>query len=131
MDIVLQRHEAPLWISQIAGSLSEVLHDLESSHANSFWSLTNTADELSLVSVIESHEAFGVSDGPWTLFGVKGPLDFGLTGILNSLTGPMAAAGISIFAVSTYDTDYILVKAEVADAAQAVWQSAGFEVEQR
>jgi len=59
---------------------------------------------------------------------LAGSIDFGLTGILNSLTKPMADAGISIFAISTYDTDYILVKSDVADAAHNVWQQTGFGV---
>ncbi len=50
------------------------------------------------------------SDGGWRAFMVAGPLDFSLTGILLSIARPLAEAGIAIFAISTYDTDYVLVK---------------------
>jgi len=47
----------------------------------------------------------------WRAFEVVGPLPFGLTGVVSGLTAPLAAAGIPVFVVSTYDTDYVLVKA--------------------
>jgi len=59
---------------------------------------------------------------------VAGPLDFALTGILASLAGPLAAADISIFAVSTYDTDYVLVRADALDAALVALRGAGHDV---
>jgi hypothetical protein len=128
MQISLKRHATTMWVAQLAGSLDEVVEQLGATHPGAFWSLTSTPDEISLVSPLEHHEAFAACEGPWTLFEVDGPLDFGLTGILNSLTKPMADAGISIFAISTYDTDYILVKSDVADAAHNVWQQSGFGV---
>jgi hypothetical protein len=85
--------------------------------SQSFYSLTKTDQELSLVcdqSIIpkeildNSNDTLCETD--WGLFQVQGPLDFALTGILNRLTRPLAQKGISLFAVSTYDTDYILVK---------------------
>lgn len=48
---------------------------------------------------------------------VEGPLDFSLTGVLSSLTAPLAEAGISVFAISTYNTDYLLVKQEQFEEA--------------
>jgi uncharacterized protein len=59
---------------------------------------------------------------------IDGALDFALTGILASVTGPLAAAGISLFAFSTYDTDYVMVKADRLDAAIAALSAAGHEV---
>jgi hypothetical protein len=115
-----------MWVSQVAGDLGGILDLLASEHKCDFWSLTTTADEVSLVSPIGEHALFTKSEGPWVLFQVEGVLDFGLTGILNSLTKPMADAGISVFAISTYNTDYILIKTDAADAAQAAWQAAGF-----
>jgi len=50
------------------------------------------------------------SEKNWRAFKVEGPLDFSLTGVLVSLADPLAEAQISIFAISTYDTDYLLVK---------------------
>lgn len=59
---------------------------------------------------------------------VEGPLDFGLTGILSSIAGPLAEAKISIFAVSTFDTDYILVKQDMLSKAKIALRKAGFEI---
>lgn len=53
----------------------------------------------------------------WRALKVVGPLDFALTGILASLCAPLAAAGISVFALSTYDTDYLLIREAQWDAA--------------
>ena len=83
-------------------------------HASAeFWSITRTPRELSVVcseddlppSVAENVER------DWRAFEVVGPLPFGLTGVVSGLTAPLAAAGIPVFVVSTYDTDYVLVKA--------------------
>ena len=65
----------------------------------------------------------------WRALKLKGPLDFGLVGILASLLVPLADQGISIFAVSTYDTDTILVKAEHLAEAVVVLQAAGHKIQ--
>jgi len=59
---------------------------------------------------------------------IEGALDFALTGILASVTGPLAEARISLFAFSTYDTDYVMVKADRLDAAIAALAAAGHDV---
>ena len=57
----------------------------------------------------------------WSLLQVRGPLDFSLVGVLASLALPLAQAGVSIFSISTYDTDYLLVRqADLERAAQAL-----------
>ena len=126
MAITLIKHQSQMWVAQLSGPIDDLLKRLDSSHSGDFWTLTSTQDEVSLVSPIESHEHFAKVEGPWTLFQVAGVLDFGLTGILNSLTQPMAQAGISIFAISTYNTDYILIQSDAADQAAKVWSDAGF-----
>jgi hypothetical protein len=128
MNIDLNRHSSPLWVAQITGLDDDFVWLLESLKGGAFWSLTRTADEVSLVSPIEHHESFLKSEGPWTLFEVSGVLDFDLIGILNALTQPMADAGVSVFAISTFNTDYILVKADTADRAEDSWRSAGIGV---
>ncbi len=75
-----------------------------------FSSITRTEDELSLVC-----ESANVPDGieqesGWKTLKINGPLDFGLIGILASITSVLADNKISVFAISTYDTDYIMVK---------------------
>jgi hypothetical protein len=93
--------------------------------AGAFYAVTRTADELSIVCVQEQVPA-GVTCQPgWRCLQVAGPLDFALTGVLASLAQPLAAAGISIFTLSTYDTDYLLVRDETLDAARAALRNAG------
>lgn len=84
---------------------------------NSFFSITRTKDELSVVCLEKDVPAQVKSEKNWRMFKVEGPLDFALTGILASLAQPLADAKISIFAISTYDTDYLLVKDEKLQAA--------------
>ncbi len=77
-----------------------------------FLSVCRTQDELSIVCA-EAGVPEGVrADRGWRCLKVAGPLDLALTGILASLANPLAEAHINIFAVSTYDTDYLLVKEE-------------------
>ena len=78
----------------------------------SFYSITRTPDELSIVCDSSIVPDGVVSEKSWKAFKVQGPLDFGLTGILAAIANPLAQAKISIFAVSTFETDYVLVKAE-------------------
>ena len=75
-----------------------------------FFSVTRTADELSLIVIEGDAPADAVIERGWRAIQVAGPLDFSLTGILSSLAAPLADAGIPIFAISTFDTDYLLVK---------------------
>jgi hypothetical protein len=75
-----------------------------------FFSVTQTEDELSVV-CDEDVVPEGVTSEPgWRCLKAHGPFEFSMVGVLASLTGPLAEAGISIFALSTYDTDYLLVK---------------------
>ena len=62
---------------------------------------------------------------------IDGALDFGLTGIMASVTGPLAAAAISLFAFSTFDTDYVMVKDDRLDDAIAALEEAGLRVTYR
>jgi uncharacterized protein len=92
------------------------------------FSITRTPEELSLVCIYGDVPEGVRKEGPWAAFKVEGPLDFGLTGILASLTVPLAKDGISIFALSTYDTDYLLVKEDTREAAAVSLRAAGFHV---
>jgi hypothetical protein len=64
----------------------------------------------------------------WRCLGVRGPLAFELTGVLAALAAPLAAAGVPIFALSTFDTDYLLVPGDRLDAALAALDAAGHRV---
>ncbi|NUS50475.1 MAG: ACT domain-containing protein [Nocardioidaceae bacterium] len=92
------------------------------------FSVTATRDETSVVCGATSVPRRATSEGPFVAFEVAGPLDFALTGVLGTLLAPLADAEISVFTLSTYDTDWILVPAKAADAAAAAWQDAGHTV---
>jgi uncharacterized protein len=77
-----------------------------------FFSLTRTSDELSIVCREDLIPDNVEAEADWRMFRVKGQLDFSLTGILSSLLKLLSEAGIAVFAISTYDTDYLLVKAD-------------------
>lgn len=84
-------------------------------------------DELTVVCATDRvpfDEAL-VAQHDWRALEVQGPLDFALTGILAALASSLAAAGIAIFALSTYDTDVLLVHADRLDDAVAALRSAG------
>jgi hypothetical protein len=93
-----------------------------------FYSITRTREELSVI-VPQCIVPAGVkTELDWLSLKVEGPLDFSSTGILSSLASPLADAAISIFAVSTYDTDYILIKEAQMDKAVDVLQSKGHRI---
>ena len=89
--------------------------------------LSRTDEELSLVCETSFVPANTLAreDG-WRGFRVCGVLEFSLVGILAELSGILAKSGISIFAVSTYNTDYIFTKADVFDRAMAALSAAGY-----
>jgi hypothetical protein len=78
--------------------------------AGPFVSVTRTEAELSVVCPQGSVPAGVRAEPGWRGLKVRGPLGFGTTGVLASLAGPLASSGVSIFVVSTYDTDYLLVQ---------------------
>jgi uncharacterized protein len=93
-----------------------------------FWSVTRNSEEMSVVCAEADIPETVKSDRGWRCLKVYGPLDFSLTGILVSLARPLADAGISVFALSTYDTDYLLVKEEKLDRALAVLAENGHKI---
>jgi hypothetical protein len=110
--------------------------------AAGFSSVTRTARELSLVvpeavlpeAVVGSGGAVGTLDElrvepGFRALEVAGPLDFSLVGVLASLTAPLAEAGVSLFAVSTFDTDYVLLREEDLPRAVAALTAAGHRVD--
>lgn len=91
--------------------------------------MARTPDENSLVcpSSLAPRNCIA-REGGWRCLRVKGPLDFSLTGVLAGIAGPLSTAGIAIFSVSTYDTDYILVKSESLTAAIQALERADYQV---
>ena len=92
-----------------------------------FTSITRTADELSVVCPTESLPKDVQSSHRWICLKLEGPFPFALTGILLSFIQPLSGNGIPIFAISTFDTDYVLVQEEWAGAAFGALQAAGHE----
>ena len=90
-----------------------------------FLSITRTADELSIVCAEDSAAGLARVDKAWRAIKVQGPFAFDQTGVLASFLEPLAVAAIGIFAVSTFDTDYILVKSANLEAAVAALKGAG------
>ena len=96
--------------------------------SGSFISVTKTVEEISIVcetgapvSGLGSKEESG-----WRLLKVEGPLDFSITGLLASMSGALARESVSVFAISTYDTDYLLVRETALEAAKNALSAAGF-----
>src|SRR6185503_12421782 len=73
-----------------------------------FFSVTRTVGELSVVCETAAVPSGVQAENDWRAFAVQGPLEFGLVGIVAEFAGRLAAAAVSIFVVSTYDTDYLL-----------------------
>jgi len=82
-----------------------------------FFSITKTCDELSIVCSQDAIPNDIKCEKDWKILKIEGPLDFSLVGILASISTILAQKGISIFAISTYDTDYIFVKNKDIDNA--------------
>jgi hypothetical protein len=93
-----------------------------------FFSITQTSDELSVVLSEEIVPADWKAETGWRCLKVIGPLDFDLTGSLASLAMPLCAADISIFVISTYDTDYLLVREENLKKATQILLKSGHAV---
>ncbi len=97
--------------------------------AGALWFAAKTDEEWSMVCETKAVPADAVRrDDGWRAFRIRGVLDFSLIGILSKLSGILADRGIGIFAVSTYNTDYILVKAENFDRALKALAEEGYTV---
>ena len=101
-------------------------------YGSNFFSVTRTPEELSIVcqesSIPANIPAGTQAERGWNCLKVEGPLDFGLTGILAGISRTLAENDISIFAVSTYDTDYILVREKDLECACKALERAGYEI---
>ncbi|MQA07206.1 MAG: ACT domain-containing protein [Pseudonocardiaceae bacterium] len=93
-----------------------------------FVSISKTPEEISVVCPARHADTGPDTETGWRVFTVRGPLEFTLTGILAALTGELAAAGVPLFTVSSFDTDHILVKADDLDRATNALREAGHEV---
>lgn len=97
--------------------------------AGTFVSITRTSDELSVVCLEEAVPPEVRCEKGWRCLRVEGPLEFSEVGILASLTAVLAAAGVSLFAVSTFDTDYLLVGDRDLEPSVTALHGAGHRVD--
>ena len=93
-----------------------------------FTSISRTADELSIVCPVRNLPPDVSSQHRWICLKLEGPFPFSMTGVLLSFIEPLSSRGIPIFAVSTYDTDYILIQEEFMGAAMSILDEAGHEL---
>lgn len=93
-----------------------------------FVSVTRTAAELSVVCDEAGVPADVAAQRGWRTLEVEGPIPFETTGVAAAIAAPLAEAKISVFMVATFDTDYVLVKAESLDDVLAALKRAGIEI---
>ena len=96
--------------------------------AGRFQCSTRTPDELSIVCEASLVPPGVRHEGGWSLLKVEGSFDFSAVGVVASLAGPLARNGISIFVISTFDTDYLLIKRDRLDASARALAAAGHTV---
>ena len=96
--------------------------------SSSLFSISATAVETTVVCAGRSVPKKVKQAGPFTAFAVEGPLDFALTGVLHALLAPLAEAQVSVFTVSTFSTDWILVPTDRAETAAEEWRRRGHTV---
>ena len=100
----------------------------EWAESSSLFSITATATETSLVCAGRNVPTKQVAHKGMTAFAVMGTLDFSQTGVLAALLAPLAEAEISVFTISTFDTDWVLVPINDAERAAEEWRRSGHEV---
>jgi len=119
----LKRIEGQLTVCKLKSTA-----DIDLNH--DFYFIGRTDEEISLVCKTEDTPAETlVRDDGWRAFRIQGTLDFSMIGVLSKISSILAANKIGIFAVSTYNTDYILVKEDDFDASLMALQENGYTVE--
>ena len=93
-----------------------------------FFSVTRTMDELSVVCPEGAVPDDARCEKGWRALKLEGPFEFSEVGVLASVAGPLAAARVSVFAVSTFETDYVLVKEDRVEPAVAALREQGHEI---
>jgi len=94
-----------------------------------FWSVTRSDSELSIVCAEEDIPDDARAERGWCALQLAGPLDFSLVGVVASLVSPLAEANVSIFVISTFETDYLLVRESDHSRAVAALREAGHAVD--
>lgn len=98
-------------------------------YSSDFYSITKTNDELSVVALQTDSDSEAINcSNDWRIIKIVGPLDFSLTGVIAEITGILADKKISVFVVSTYNTDYILVKHAKLEMAIHAFREKGYNI---
>ncbi|HEV2722197.1 MAG TPA: ACT domain-containing protein [Thermoanaerobaculia bacterium] len=97
-------------------------------HRGAFTTITRTPHELSIVCDEGGVPDDVAAERGWRCLGIEGTIPFATTGVAARFTAALAARGISVFVVSTFDTDYVLVKAAKVEAAVEALRDAGYDV---
>ena len=124
---------APLAIDLLAEPLSICRLDAGAAipawaTAAPFFTVSRTTDELSIICASTRVPRDVAASGGWRALKLAGPFDFAEVGVLLRVAAPLAAAGVSIMPVATYDTDYVLVRTPQLATAVAALRAAGHEV---
>ena len=124
LNLVLSVLEETFSIHRLApdASIPETISECD------FYSLSKTTEELSLVCPEHLAVKSENSSPDWKCLKVAGPLDFKLTGILAGITNVLAEEKISVFAISSFDTDYILIKKQNLTTSISALEGAGYQV---
>ena len=93
-----------------------------------FTSVSRTQDELSIVCPADNLPANVHSESHWECFKLEGPFAFSQIGILASFINPLSQSGVPIFAISTFDTDYVLIQEEFMAIAHKALEEAGHQL---
>ena len=96
--------------------------------SNDFISITKTKDEISIVAITGLFEHFVKREDNWKILKLDGILDFTLTGIISKISTILAKNGISVFVISTYNTDYIMVKKDRLEETVKVLEKDKYKV---
>jgi hypothetical protein len=91
-------------------------------------SVTRTATELSIVAPSAGVPGDVLAERDWRVIEVVGPVPFSVVGLMAAITRPLAEAGVSVFTLATYDTDYVLVREASLEAAVRALSAAGFVI---
>jgi hypothetical protein len=123
MSLKFRQHSGPFAVCQLPADAA--IPDWAT--GAEFVSITRCADELSIVCLADRVPEAVKHDKPWVCFQLQGPFPFQMTGVLASFLDPLAQVDVPIFAISTFNTDYVLVKEEFAEKAITALRQAGHE----
>lgn len=122
MDLKLLENEYAVYKFPVNYEIEKTIY------GNDFVSVTKTEDELSIVAVSGSLDHFTEKEDGWRILKINEILDFSLTGILSKISAVLAGSKISIFALSTYNTDYIMIKNNRLDEAIKVLEKNNYGI---